>query len=73
MTPIDSEGVIRCSPGEDHTNGFFVSCFVKVSADVVDLDKNVKRKWDEEAGASPVSAPTYDSRMSKKQRKRKKV
>ncbi|KAJ9114385.1 hypothetical protein QFC20_001528 [Naganishia adeliensis] len=24
-----ADGVIRCVPGEDHTNGFFVSCFVK--------------------------------------------
>lgn len=24
-----ADGVIRCVPGEDHTNGFFVSCFIK--------------------------------------------
>lgn len=24
-----AESLIRCVPGEDHTNGFFVSCFVK--------------------------------------------
>ena len=24
-----AEGVIRCVPGEDKTNGFFVACFVK--------------------------------------------
>ncbi|KAJ9107949.1 hypothetical protein QFC19_002692 [Naganishia cerealis] len=24
-----ADGVIRCIPGEDHTNGFFVSCFIK--------------------------------------------
>jgi len=27
----DAECVIRCSPGEDATNGFFVSCFVRQS------------------------------------------
>lgn len=25
----DAEGLIRCLPGEDATNGFFVSCFVR--------------------------------------------
>lgn len=27
--PGDAGSLIRCSPGEDATNGFFVSCFVK--------------------------------------------
>lgn len=27
----DAECVVRCSPGEDATNGFFVSCFVRQS------------------------------------------
>jgi len=27
----DADAVIRCSPNEDHTNGFFVSCFAKNS------------------------------------------
>ncbi|KAF7312122.1 SAM-MT-RSMB-NOP domain-containing protein [Mycena indigotica] len=30
-SPDDAQSVIRCSPGEDATNGFFVSCFVKAS------------------------------------------
>lgn len=25
----DADGLVRCVPGEDHTNGFFVSCFVR--------------------------------------------
>ena len=29
----DAECVVRCSPGEDATNGFFVSCFVRQSQD----------------------------------------
>lgn len=26
---LDAEALIRCMPGEDHTNGFFVSCFIR--------------------------------------------
>jgi hypothetical protein len=26
---LDTEAVVRCSPAEDATNGFFVSCFVR--------------------------------------------
>lgn len=26
-----ASSVVRCMPGEDATNGFFVSCFVRVS------------------------------------------
>jgi putative methyltransferase len=29
LTAALAEGVIRCMPGEDKTNGFFVACFVK--------------------------------------------
>lgn len=25
----DAASLVRCSPGEDHTNGFFVSCFIR--------------------------------------------
>ncbi|THH19811.1 hypothetical protein EW146_g1416 [Bondarzewia mesenterica] len=27
--PADAAALVRCSPGEDATNGFFVSCFVR--------------------------------------------
>jgi hypothetical protein len=27
----ETEAIVRCSPGEDGTNGFFVSCFVRRS------------------------------------------
>ena len=27
----DTEAIVRCSPGKDGTNGFFVSCFVRRS------------------------------------------
>lgn len=35
--------MIRCVPGEDHTNGFFVSCFVKKGS-LPDMG-NQKRKY----------------------------
>ena len=31
ITIKDTEAILRCSPGEDGTNGFFVSCFVRRS------------------------------------------
>ncbi|KAJ3567885.1 hypothetical protein NP233_g6070 [Leucocoprinus birnbaumii] len=31
MKTGDAEGLVRCLPGEDATNGFFVSCFVRKS------------------------------------------
>ncbi|KAG9013968.1 hypothetical protein FRB94_004348 [Tulasnella sp. JGI-2019a] len=29
---LDTESVLRCSPGQDATNGFFVACFVRVGS-----------------------------------------
>ena len=29
---VNASSLVRCLPGEDATNGFFVSCFVKESA-----------------------------------------
>jgi putative methyltransferase len=31
LSDADTEAIVRCSPGEDGTNGFFVSCFVRRS------------------------------------------
>lgn len=39
----DAESLIRCSPGEDGTNGFFVSCFVKAHV-TQSTEVKVKRK-----------------------------
>jgi hypothetical protein len=47
-----SGSLIRCSPGEDKTNGFFVSCFITgLSNDGDDAKKSKKRKG--EKGADP--------------------
>ncbi|KAI0292127.1 S-adenosyl-L-methionine-dependent methyltransferase [Russula brevipes] len=32
LDDADTEAVVRCSPGEDSTNGFFVSCFIRRGA-----------------------------------------
>ncbi|KAL1697648.1 S-adenosyl-L-methionine-dependent methyltransferase [Schizophyllum commune] len=41
----DAEGLIRCLPGEDATNGFFVSCFVRRTDDeVVEEAEDAKEK-----------------------------
>jgi len=51
----DAESVIRCSAGEDRTNGFFVSLFVKETARASHLvptsGTSTKRKGDEETQA----------------------
>jgi len=48
-SPNLADSVIRCSPGEDHTNGFFVSCFVKAGDTLVkrrtaDADDDTKEE-----------------------------
>lgn len=40
-----SESLIRCSPGEDETNGFFVACFIRISRHESSIA--VKRKAEE--------------------------
>ncbi|TFY82880.1 hypothetical protein EWM64_g1134 [Hericium alpestre] len=71
-----AEGLLRCSPGEDATNGFFVSCFVRVGASgqpdlgpqiapVVEDSNSGKRKADDDGGGE-------DAERGKKKRPRKK-
>lgn len=64
----DAASLIRCSPGEDATNGFFVSCFVRGEA-AVELSNSVvalgKRKADNEGQGEGVK--------KKKKKKKKKV
>lgn len=40
LNDADTEAVIRCSPGEDGTNGFFVSCFVRRSKAQLNIGEN---------------------------------
>lgn len=60
----DADSLIRCLPGEDATNGFFVSCFVKIQVTPpAEITSVVKRKHDDMVS---------DSKMCRKHRKRPK-
>ncbi|KAG7451071.1 S-adenosyl-L-methionine-dependent methyltransferase [Guyanagaster necrorhizus] len=48
--PGDAASLIRCSPGGDATNGFFVSCFVRRDRNTTN---DQKRRSDEELSAVP--------------------
>lgn len=50
----DAESLIRCSPGEDGTNGFFVSCFVRTHITHA-TEVKVKRKQSTTALGSATS------------------
>jgi putative methyltransferase len=58
--------LIRCSPGEDKTNGFFVSCFVAgLSKDGDDANRSKKRKGVKSADAQTESNPPPKKRKKK--------
>jgi 25S rRNA (cytosine2278-C5)-methyltransferase len=69
LTPFSdrASAVVRCSPDEDATNGFFVSCFARGVVDEGALSSNLKRKAD----ADPDD-PAQKAKMKKRQKKRKK-
>ncbi|KAJ2916589.1 hypothetical protein MD484_g3801, partial [Candolleomyces efflorescens] len=58
----DASSVIRCSPGEDHTNGFFVSCFIRRPTEI---QSSGKRKLSDKEQDPP-------KRKSKKRKVKKK-
>ncbi|KAF8150771.1 S-adenosyl-L-methionine-dependent methyltransferase [Crassisporium funariophilum] len=60
-SPEHALSLVRCLPGEDATNGFFVSCFVKGT-----LNSAIKRK------ATPDLIDITDSSKATQTRKRKK-
>ncbi|KAJ9121711.1 hypothetical protein QFC22_002331 [Naganishia vaughanmartiniae] len=80
-----ADGVIRCVPGEDHTNGFFVSCFIRGEAQGA-ADQKRKRSTDEEENDDVLSndeevgvaedegdgPKTISSRKQKKNKRKKK-
>ncbi|KAH8100930.1 S-adenosyl-L-methionine-dependent methyltransferase [Cristinia sonorae] len=65
-SPDEAESLIRCSPGEDATNGFFVSLFVRESNTRMNKRK-AGEEMTEEANASS-SSPTAKRRKKKKKR-----
>ncbi|KAJ6570193.1 S-adenosyl-L-methionine-dependent methyltransferase [Mycena vulgaris] len=72
--PDDARSLIRCSPGEDATNGFFVSCFVRQVAQTPVANKRKAEAQDEEVesqeGAGVAEPP---KRKKKKKSKHKSV
>ncbi|KAL0067862.1 hypothetical protein AAF712_005030 [Marasmius tenuissimus] len=60
--------VVRCMPGDDKTNGFFVSCFIRDSEKR--LDDTRKRKHDDEF--EPEDGKFPDGVRKKKRKKKKK-
>lgn len=79
-----ADGVVRCVPGEDHTNGFFVSCFIKKGSSTEMTNQKRKRTMDNEAdmnegeeedenGAPDASLePGLSAVISNKQKKKNK-
>ena len=64
-----TDSVVRCEPGEDATNGFFVACFERNSS------KKRKAEHDEDShdgtlGVTNISG--HDQSPAKKKRKKKK-
>ncbi|KAI0312107.1 S-adenosyl-L-methionine-dependent methyltransferase [Amylostereum chailletii] len=59
----DTQAVVRCSPGEDATNGFFVSCFVRRMPTSV----GTKRK-DRSETTDDDPAPKTNKRKKKKKK-----
>lgn len=57
---VDAKSLVRCSPGEDATNGFFVSCFVRQQ------DNSKKRK------GSPSQLGEDQNIMASRRKKKKK-
>ncbi|KAF4614075.1 hypothetical protein D9613_007884 [Agrocybe pediades] len=60
-SPEQADSVIRCLPGEDATNGFFVSCFIKGSH-----APPTKRKIEDEDGDEVPSQPSRKKKKKKK-------
>ncbi|KAK7032869.1 S-adenosyl-L-methionine-dependent methyltransferase [Favolaschia claudopus] len=63
--PETAMSVIRCSPGEDATNGFFVSCFVRQS-----VPSALKRKAEQSGVDDAVTEGVVAKARKKKKRKK---
>jgi putative methyltransferase len=57
----DADNLVRCAPGEDGTNGFFVSCFIREQDSAPPPECSKKRKPETEEAA-----------LEKRKKKRKK-
>lgn len=61
----DAQGLIRCLPGEDATNGFFVSCFMRGSE-----EGQINKRKAEDAVASQADAAAPQAKRRKKQKQK---
>ncbi len=59
----DADSLVRCSPGEDATNGFFVSLFIRGETDVSEPETK-KRK-------EPANAHDNSEQRAAKRKKKK--
>lgn len=77
--------MVRCLPGEDATNGFFVSCFVRSTLDghrvndrrkrkrmMEDKEEDSDKEKGDEEGDQGVEPVATESRKKKKKIKKKK-
>jgi len=68
--------LIRCSPGEDRTNGFFVACFVRIGYTLDTEPPGAALKLPLKRSAEDAIRPPYDIQMltaeqgTKRKRKR---
>ncbi|KAJ7284670.1 S-adenosyl-L-methionine-dependent methyltransferase [Mycena rebaudengoi] len=72
----DAASVIRCSPGEDATNGFFVSCFVRrgsQNSDSAAVSKKRKADVDDEGEGTELADPDADVKEARQRKKKKKA
>ncbi|KAJ3862885.1 S-adenosyl-L-methionine-dependent methyltransferase [Lentinula novae-zelandiae] len=72
--PQHAASLVRCLPGEDATNGFFVSCFVRSSVTRAESDRappDKKRKVDQVIEEQDDVA--LNTRKRQQKRKRKKI
>ncbi|KAI0768128.1 S-adenosyl-L-methionine-dependent methyltransferase [Trametes elegans] len=69
--PAHADSVVRCSPGEDATNGFFVSLFVRVTDEEIAKQSEtdgVKRAREDDGGDPQEHRPAKRKRKKKKSR-----
>ncbi|KAF8969257.1 S-adenosyl-L-methionine-dependent methyltransferase [Flammula alnicola] len=63
-SPDHASSLVRCLPGEDATNGFFVSCFIKASDNSV-----TKKRKEMEGEATEASQPKVHKKKKRLKRK----
>ncbi|TFK98683.1 S-adenosyl-L-methionine-dependent methyltransferase [Pterulicium gracile] len=74
--PEHAQSMLRCMPGEDFTNGFFVSCFAKaaeptaIEEPATTATASKRPREDDDGDAATKEAPK-PSKKSKKKRKKK--